>query len=478
MKKLFLFATALIIYTVSQAQWEPDVRLTNNADSSLTIYGNIHQIAARGDTVHVVWWDKSDGNWEIYYMRSTDGGISWPTTTRLTNDPEKSQYPSVAVSGSVVHVVWCDWKTGNREIYYRRSPDGGTNWDDEQRLTNDTANSHLPTISVSGSYVHLVWNSRDDISGAYEVHYKHSTDGGTTWGQETWLSNDYYIATGQSIASAGHDVLVVWSDMRTGNREIYSRRSTDGGLNWEQDVRLTNDPATSQLPSVSISGSNIYLVWCDTREGTSRLFFKHSVDGGLSWGEDTRITNTISTSPNIASSDTLVSVVWEDYRNGIPEICFKRSTDGGITWDNDVLLNDITNSSQRPFIAISGPALHVVWFDFRDGSFEIYYKRNPTGGNPPTHIMNDLVNGNLDHVDIYPNPASRILNININPLTGKIRTVCLYDTDGRIVGINDFSSSPGVNKYAIDVNDLSAGLYYLEVMTDSQKYCSKVLIFK
>jgi len=33
-------------------------------------------------------------------------------------------YPSVAVSGSYVHVVWCDKRDGNWEIYYKHNPTG------------------------------------------------------------------------------------------------------------------------------------------------------------------------------------------------------------------------------------------------------------------------------------------------------------------------------------------------------------------
>ncbi len=44
-------------------------------------------IAINGSVVHVVWSDERDGNYEIYYKRSTDGGVSWGADTRLTNNP-------------------------------------------------------------------------------------------------------------------------------------------------------------------------------------------------------------------------------------------------------------------------------------------------------------------------------------------------------------------------------------------------------
>ncbi|MCX6233593.1 MAG: T9SS type A sorting domain-containing protein [Bacteroidetes bacterium] len=380
MKKLLFFAVAIFIAQFSQAQWEPDVRLTDNADSSLTYWGMTHSIAVSGDTVHVVWYDKSDGNWEIYYMRSTDEGVSWETATRLTNDPAKSTSASISVSGSVVHVVWCDSKTGNSEIYYRRSTDGGTNWEEEMRLTNDLFNSYGPSVSASGSNVHVVWVDYDYDLGIWMIHYNNSTDEGISWEEEKWLSDNSYNAYNPSIASTGTDILCVWNDRRDGNLEIYSKHSADEGLSWEQDVRLTNNPVPSQLPSISMSGPFVHIVWCELREGIGEIFYKQSVDGGLSWSEDTRIANTDSWSPNISLSGPLVSVVWEDYQKGFPEIFYKCSVDGGITWDTDILLNDVSFCSQRPFIAVSNQILHVIWHDLRDSNFEIYYKRNPTGG--------------------------------------------------------------------------------------------------
>jgi hypothetical protein len=71
--------------------------------------------------VHVVWSDARDADYEIYYKRSTDGGISWGGDTRLTNAPSTSEIPSITVSGSVVHVVWFDLRDLNYEIYSKRS---------------------------------------------------------------------------------------------------------------------------------------------------------------------------------------------------------------------------------------------------------------------------------------------------------------------------------------------------------------------
>ena len=77
-------------------------------------------MAASGTDVHVVWEDERDGNQEIYYKRSTDDGVSWGSDTRLTNSADSSSCPSVAVTGTAVHVFWSDKRNGNFEPYHKR----------------------------------------------------------------------------------------------------------------------------------------------------------------------------------------------------------------------------------------------------------------------------------------------------------------------------------------------------------------------
>jgi hypothetical protein len=178
--------------------------------------------------VHVVWREPRDGNEEIYYKRSTDAGVSWGADTRLTNNSADSWYPSVAVSGSIVNVVWYDNRDGNFEIYYKRSTDAGVSWGADTRLTNDTASSDSPSVAVSGTFVHVVWTDHRDVN--YEIYYKRSTDGGISWGADTRLTNDTANSNSSSISISGSVVHVVWQDTRDGNYEIYYERNPTGNV--------------------------------------------------------------------------------------------------------------------------------------------------------------------------------------------------------------------------------------------------------
>jgi hypothetical protein len=40
-------------------------------------------------------------------------------------------FPSISNSGQIVHVIWRDERDGNKEIYYKRSIDGGLVWEND-----------------------------------------------------------------------------------------------------------------------------------------------------------------------------------------------------------------------------------------------------------------------------------------------------------------------------------------------------------
>ena len=365
---------------VSHAQWQPDVRLTNNSAVSWTSYNNAWNIAASGSVLHALWYDNRDGNYEIYYKRSTDAGMSWGADTRLTNNSALSELPSVAVSGQVVHVAWEEQRDGNREIYYKRSTDGGTSWGADIRLTNNSAGSIRPSVSASGSTVHVVWD--DDRDGNREIYYKRSTDAGVSWGADVRLTNNSAESGATpSVSVSGSTVHVAWDDARDGNWEIYYKRSTNGGVSWGADVRLTNDSGESGWASGAVSDSVVHVVWQDDRDGNYEIYYKRSTDGGTSWEPDTRLTSNSAASefPSVSVSGSTVHVVWHDNRDGNREIYYKTSTDAGITWEADKRLTNNSGSSDYASVSVSGQFEHVVWQDYRDGNYEIYYKRDSCG---------------------------------------------------------------------------------------------------
>lgn len=489
MKKVFVFSAVIILHLMlnikyCNAQWEPDVRLTNDPENSYTSYNNARCIAANGNIVHAVWYDNRDGNWEIFYKRSTDGGTSWGADTRLTNiDSANSEKPTIAVNGSVVHVVWQDIRDGYySEIYYKRSTDGGINWTADIRLTNMSNGKDNPSIAVSGSNVHIVWfDSRESLNG--EIYYKLSTDGGITWGIDTRLTNNTAVSKFPSIAVSGSNVHVVWHENRDGNYEIYYKRSTDGGLNWGVDTRLTNNTANSWFPSVAVSGSIVNVVWQDERHGSNNveIYYKRSTDNGISWGIDTRLTNNTYSSeyPSIVASGSIVHIVWNDFSDGNWEIYYNRSSDGGLNWGANTRLTDNVADSKLPHIAVSGSIVHVVWHDLKYGpSEEICYKRNPTGNVGIQNISTEIPSA-FSLKQNYPNPFNPSTNIKFHIKESRLVTLIIYDILGKEVAtlVNEKLQS-GVYETTFDGGNLTSGVYFYKLSAGDFSETKKMFYLK
>ena len=462
-----------------------------------TAYSNARCIASSGDTVHVVWRENRDGNYEIYYKRSTDGGISWGTDTRISNNVYYSSNPSISISGSDVHIVWEDNRDGitaqNYQIYYNRSSDGGTSWGTDTRLTNDPTTAENPSVSSSGPVVLVVWNHRD-AGGVYTaINYKRSTDGGISWGEDKVLTNDPGAYWHPCVSVSESEVHVVWLGGLVNKPAVGYKRSTDGGINWGANTWLTGDSIYTDCPSVSASGSSVHVLWLDARENTHyQIYYKNSTDGGKSWGADTRLTTNFTYAAlhcTMSVSGPDVHVVWPDNRDGNFEIYYVGSKDGGKSWGAETRLTNNSSISTYPFVSASGTVVHLIWQDNRDGNFEIYYKRDPTGN--VTGIENS--GSELPETFIleqnYPNPFNPSTKINYSIPQAGLVSLKVFDVLGKEVTtlVNEekpagtyevnFSakggSASGGNAYS-----LSSGIYFYKLQAGSFISTKKMILIK
>jgi hypothetical protein len=200
-------------------------------------------MAVYGSVVHVVWESNRDGVWEIYYKKSTNNGSTWTADVQLTNDAYDS-YSASITAGSYVHVVWMDYRTADSEIYYKRSIDGGVTWGADTRLTGNSAAQKYPIISIVGSVVHLVFEDERNGTSNAEIYYKRSSNNGASWSNDLRLTNFSGQSWNPFVSASGSYVHVVWDDARTGNGEIFYKRSTTEGASWSSDVILTSNTVT------------------------------------------------------------------------------------------------------------------------------------------------------------------------------------------------------------------------------------------
>ena len=251
--------------------WLPSQRLTWTTAAS-----ELPAIAVDGvDRIHVVWDDWTPGNTDIYYRRSVTGGASWTATQRLTWNPGFSISPTMACSpAGHLHVVWYDDTPGNYEIYYIAGSNGGTTWSSPRRLTWNSGASSSPVIAAhSSGLLHVVWH--DSTPGLEEIYYKSSPDGGASWTSAkrlTWTSAGSYRPA-IKLGFSGQ-VYVVWDDYAASNYEIFYKKSTDGGATWGSTQRRTWTSGYSSSPAIAFDSSgDLHVVWSDLTPGNFEIYY-------------------------------------------------------------------------------------------------------------------------------------------------------------------------------------------------------------
>jgi hypothetical protein len=123
-----------------------------------------------------------------------------PILLQQESSAAKVQFPGaraaapVATSGDNVYIAWWTNKTGNDEVMFRASTDGGKTFGDKINLSNTTkSESQDAHIDASGDRVFVTWWERNATSE--EPLLRTSTDMGATFGPIMKLSTNGTIGS-------------------------------------------------------------------------------------------------------------------------------------------------------------------------------------------------------------------------------------------------------------------------------------------
>lgn len=186
---------------------------------------------------------------------------------------------------------------------------------------------------------------------------------------------------GQCLAVNGDTVHVVWSDHRSQGHAIYYRHSLDSGITWNTAAPITDTTGSATFPAIAVNGLTVHVVWLDTLLGVPASFYKRSLDGGNTWEAAVCLDSNTKFWPGVATSGSMVFVTLnKELVANNTEVFFRRSIDNGITWETEQQLSNANGRSEDPAIAAQGSYVHLSWNDNRNGPMEIYYRRSADGG--------------------------------------------------------------------------------------------------
>lgn len=161
--------------TDNGATWNSETNLSSNPGNS-----QFNGIAVRSSNVYVIWTQLNAGGTlaDIFLKRSTDSGATWKSSKNVSNNAGWSEHGQIATSGSNVYIMWEDKTGGDVDLLFKRSTDNGATLQAVVNISNNNGASIEPRIMTIGSNIFIVWT--DDSPGNKDILFRRSTDSGAT----------------------------------------------------------------------------------------------------------------------------------------------------------------------------------------------------------------------------------------------------------------------------------------------------------
>jgi len=150
--------------------WMPASRV-NDVDT--VAKEGLMALTADGQNSFAVWLDLRDKHNKIFGAKSTDGGITWSKNIMIYTSPDTTVCecckPSVVMKGNNVYVMFRNWINGNRDMYWIQSSDGGNSFGEAQKLGNaGWALNGCPMdggglVITHDNNIQTVWRRQDKI---------------------------------------------------------------------------------------------------------------------------------------------------------------------------------------------------------------------------------------------------------------------------------------------------------------------------
>ena len=324
-------------------------------------------VEVSGNIVYVVWVDLTTptGNGDIFFKRSTDGGNTFSNTVNLSNDTGDSRIPIIAKSGSNLYILWTDFS--NQDIMFKRSADNGATFASTVNLSMDTNRSGNPHITASGNNVYVVWE--DLISNVEQARllFRASNNNGASFETAKVISPVVVESIAVQVAASDNNVYIAGHDGSEDNTEIFFMRSTNNGGSFSNPISINNNHEASIFNKIIADGNNVYLVWMDDSRNNFDVFFRRSTDNGASFKDIINLSNNAghSGSPAMGVIGNNVYVVWVDStpNQSCCDILFKTSTNSGASFSGTKNISNNPGESGFPQISKSGTAVRIVWQD-------------------------------------------------------------------------------------------------------------------
>ena len=484
-------------------------------------------LATVGDTVHIFALTENDTNYSyqgintcLVYYRSTDNGATWGIQHQVVGGLDASYIAqfsadaySIAAKPGLIVFVYGDFL--NSDLFLLKSTDGGANWTKEILFDNPIKNLDF-NVAVFDTTALPAETYAIVIDDNYKIHLAFNTvrvfrDATTPAGSFRWYPQGRIMYWNEDMPIFGNDRDAMHPDRNGAYPNLFWPEligdEIDAIYMFNGLADLDNSSYRNYghmfWPQMFVEDTTVYLFYVSAMPYPFRdaVMTAHwhgvfatkasipSLSSGGTW-DKTKI-SWLSYDPELFQVD------WAEFNELVhnqgvePVTALEGDQNQGI--EGSLLMY---SENAFPSVCLKDNTFHIVWFNDNFAGIEetfpsnivyrLYYTsvpKNEIGTHKntreiPTGIWNEnSIPGNtLSTSSIYPNPVSDKLNMVITSTQADKAMVTMTNMLGQTVYSRSESLTAGANYLAINVAGYNAGIYIVNIKTNSGMISHKVVV--
>lgn len=399
-------AAGLALSPFAAHAWSNDPTVNNAVCTSSLVQQDPHLISDGAGGAIITWTDRRSGGDDIYAQRiDSTGAPLWTVNgVPICTEGNTQSEPRLASDGAGGAIItWTDHRSGYNIYAQRINSSGVVQWTSDGVIVtaagNDQGTPQIISDGTSGAIIAWI----DYRSGTnYDIYAQRMDTSGTA----QWTTDGVAICTAagdqggpQLISDGSNGAIMVWTDSRAGNDDIYARRINSSGTpQWTVDgegvTTATGSQTTPQLVSDGAGGAII--TWMDKRNGTNNedIYAQRlNSSGAAQWtANGIGVSNASANQhePQLISDGAGGAIItWTDRRNsGVSffDIYAQRIDSSGAplwTVDGDAVTTAGGDQAVSQLVSDGSGGAIIIWSEgYQGGSDDVFAQRINSSGLP------------------------------------------------------------------------------------------------